>query len=246
MRFEIKNNSTSWNGLAKAVLDLSEQEPLVIIASKQIVTGLDDRLLVPYERERYKQFRFDDDRERYLTTHALKRRVLGALHGCLGIEMCFTTRQGEKPRLQGDGPNFNLSHSGNWVAMIVSTEAQVGIDVEQPSIALDHDKLASLVFHPQDRFLPEPASPLERFYTAWTLKEAISKGVGLGLSLPLNELRLRPMGQGYYHCLYQQKWWHTMHWRIENDAHMAIACGLPWRKACILRVVNGGESASDT
>jgi 4'-phosphopantetheinyl transferase len=245
MRFEIKKNSTSWGDLAKAVLDLPKQEPLVVIAPKQIVTGLHDALLVPHERERYRQFRFDGDRERYLTTHALKRRVLGALLGCSGIELCFRNLQGGKPRLQGDGPHFNLSHSGNWVAMIVSTETPVGIDVEQPTLALDHDQLASLVFHPQDRFLPEPTSPLERFYTAWTLKEAISKGVGLGLSLPLSGLHLRPIGQGCYHCMYQQKWWHAVHWRIENDVHIAIARGLPWRKACILRVVNGGECVSN-
>jgi 4'-phosphopantetheinyl transferase len=241
MPFEKEELTTLLSGLTDTVLGLAWDDPLVVIAPRRIGSELFQDALCADERERLGRFRFHDDRERFLAAHALKRRLLAALLDCPAEGLRFASGQGEKPRLAGGGPDFNLSHSGDWVALIVAGNTPVGIDVEQPSETTDCGQLASQVFHPEDRFQPEPMSPQERFYTAWTLKEAVSKGIGLGLALPFPELRLWPVGRGCYCCMYQGAPWHALHWRIGEGAHIAMACGSPWNCARVLRVESAGR-----
>ncbi|WDU79087.1 MULTISPECIES: 4'-phosphopantetheinyl transferase family protein [Lysinibacillus] len=73
------------------------------------------------------------------------------------------------PHWQGD---FNLSHSGNWIVLAVTTIGRVGIDVEEIK-PVSEDVMVyalseterQLVFH----------QPLHVFYEFWTLKEALFK-----------------------------------------------------------------------
>lgn len=105
-----------------------------------------------------------------------------------------------RPYLPNSEIDFNISHSGQWIALIFSrsfTKSVVGIDVEHPQkprrfeALLRHyantEELEGLLppaYHP----LPDLAS---RFYLSWCLREAILKTQGIGI-VKLSEVRHLP------------------------------------------------------
>lgn len=223
-----------WNGPIGG-LKLDEGELLVATARHSGLARFAPGLLSSDELNRSRQFRVTADRDRFLAAHALKRRLLGALLDIPGARLSFEQQEAGKPQLMGKNLHFNLSHSGDWVALAVSAAAPVGIDVEQGDTA-PPEELLSAVLHPYDHFTPDPISPTERFYTAWTLKEAVSKGIGGGLALPFAQLQLEPVALSRYRCMYGSACWEAEHWRLEDGAHLAIACHTAWSRARLLRI----------
>lgn len=192
-------------------------------------------LLSTDELNRSRQFRVAADRDRFFAAHALKRRLLGALLDVPAARLRFEHRWAGKPQLVGCELQFNLSHSGDWVALAISRSSPVGVDIEQGDTALPEGML-SVALHPKDRLVPEPDSPAERFYTAWTLKEAVTKGVGIGLAQPFAQLRLEPTTPTRYRCRHGDKVWHAEHRTLEGGAHLAVACLFPWMRLRLLRI----------
>ena len=125
-----------------------------------------------------------------------------ALNYCVGrlllqeavIEMGFgrekldhiTYSQRSKPLL--DGLFFNISHSGDFVAIAYSVDTPLGLDVEVPRpIELSDfrawfraDEWQDIMGHPM---------PEKRFYEYWIRKEAILKATDLPLSA-LHQIRI--------------------------------------------------------
>jgi 4'-phosphopantetheinyl transferase len=91
-----------------------------------------------------------------------------------------------KPFIAG-GPFFNVSHSGDYAAAVVSENAPVGIDIEntENNRGGNFSRLAEKAFHPEElsRFNKNPTR--QHFYEVWTQKEAFvkMKGGGLGIGL---------------------------------------------------------------
>ena len=85
--------------------------------------------------------------------------------------------------------HFNVSHTDGLVVCLVSTEHEVGVDVELFSRAPKLLELAPTVFAPRERAalaaLPG-AAQAGRAVTLWTLKESYIKARGMGLALPLD------------------------------------------------------------
>ena len=81
-----------------------------------------------------------------------------------------------KPYLPG--LEFNLSHSGPWVALAVG-EGPVGVDVECFRPDLPMEKIAARHFTPEERRL---ADTPEDFLRIWTAKESYLKRLGKGLA----------------------------------------------------------------
>jgi 4'-phosphopantetheinyl transferase len=82
---------------------------------------------------------------------------------------------------------FNLSHCATRVVCVVCSELDCGIDVEATSRAVDSTVLIQRCLSARERAWVTAAAPRlrgERFLRLWTLKEAVTKAVGLGLSLP--------------------------------------------------------------
>ena len=73
----------------------------------------------------------------------------------------------------------------------------MGIDIERVR-PLDHLDLARRYFHPNEVAAIEGVRPTEEqllaFFRTWTLKEAIVKAIGRGLSIPLDtfEVQIAP------------------------------------------------------
>ena len=145
-------------------------------------------LLSADERLRLSRFRFADHQRRFQIGHGALRRILGGYLERDPREIAFRQGPRGKPYLAGDGPFFNLSHSGK-IALIGVADAELGLDVEK----VRH--LESLMQIARRHFSAGEFTALEAldveaqklaFYRCWTRKEAFIKALGEGLSMSLD------------------------------------------------------------
>lgn len=129
-------------------------------------------------------------RRRVLARAAL-RAVIGRYTGAAPSSLAFEYGSFGKPRLavtNGSCPHFNVSTAGD-LCVIAVAGVEVGVDVEQIEARDDLDAFASRFFAPREAKaleLLEGEQKVRAFFTTWTLKEALLKGRGAGLSAPLS------------------------------------------------------------
>jgi 4'-phosphopantetheinyl transferase len=141
------------------------------------------------ERERVARYRFEDDRLRSQVAWGLLRIFLGRIRGEDPRDIEFVRNEFQKPLLP-TGPSFNMAHSGDWVLLGVAPDGRFGLDVEAPRRLPNLLDLARIVFSLDEiselQSYPE-AHRLSAFFRGWTRKEAFTKAIGGGLSVPLKE-----------------------------------------------------------
>lgn len=160
--------------------------------------GADDQALwgclSPQEQERANRFRFELHRQRFVRTHAFSRQIIARYTRVPAAQIAFLSRPEGKPSLADPGPRdirFNLSHSGDLLALAVTSGREVGIDVEIHSDGLDWRHIAGSYFDAREAAalegLPDPAQRLAWFYRIWTMKEAYLKARGQGIAAGLRQ-----------------------------------------------------------
>lgn len=154
-------------------------------------------LLDDAERARAERFRFERDRHAYIAAHALARTMLSAQSTVPPSDWRFSTNAYGKPEILREAGvlplQFNLSHTRGLVAVALTLEHDVGIDVESVDAKRFSLDLAERSFAPKEVDLLHaiPASDLpEALFAIWTLKEACIKAMGRGLSVPLDAFAL--------------------------------------------------------
>jgi len=119
-------------------------------------------------------------RHRFMLARAFLRRALGARLGRDPDGLEFHYSAGGKPLL--DGIHFNLSHTADRLALVISTRHPVGVDIEVLR-AVDARAIAGVHFAPAEAAtLARSAEPLPAFFRLWTRKEAVLKAHGLGIT----------------------------------------------------------------
>ncbi len=157
-------------------------------------------LLSSDEIDRYQRYRVEKSRHQYLVTRALVRTALSRYLDVPPERLKFQASEHGKPFLAFPADcalRFNPSHTNGLAACAVTTGGDIGLDVEEiqpdfPTIGISErffceEERQSLAGVPTEE-------RITRFYELWTLKEALLKGLGSGLSIPLTEfaVRLRP------------------------------------------------------
>jgi 4'-phosphopantetheinyl transferase len=154
-------------------------------------------------RVRLRRMARAEDRDRGVLAHSLARRLLAAAVGgrpedveldrhCAG---CGSREHG-KPFLRagaggaGPAPQFNLTHSGRVVAVVLGpADLPVGVDVEAAR-GLDWAPLRRNVFGDDEWAAADAAADPERErFAIWARKEAAVKASGHGLALGLSQVR---------------------------------------------------------
>jgi|GEM_PF-1268310 phosphopantetheinyl transferase len=139
-------------------------------------------ILSKAEQQRASAFANTNHQSRFIVTRGVLRSILARYTQTSPSTLLFSSTP--KPYLL-DFPNvhFNLSHSGDYLAVAVSTVSKVGIDIQlhRPVKAL---AIAKRYFHPEEYQalyqIPEHYLPV--FFEAWSAKEAYLKYQGVGLS----------------------------------------------------------------
>lgn len=145
-------------------------------------------LLSAGERQRLQRFHFADHRRRYQIGHGALRAILAGYLGTEPAAVDFAQGPRGKPHLVGDGPCFNLSHSGK-LALIGVARSELGLDVEKVRHLESLTEIARKHFSPSEFAALDALTGDERelaFYRCWTRKEAYIKALGEGLSMPLD------------------------------------------------------------
>lgn len=202
-------------------ISLAGDEVLVILARRHLAGNMRLQRLSPEEIARYHAYVLEADRQRHLLAHGLKRQLLARFTDAAPETLQFRTGHAGKPALSCEEIHFNLSHSGDWVALAFSAGHAVGIDVEQAR-NLEYQNLLTLIAHPQDDPLFAHESPVQAFLSNWSMKEAVTKCLGLGLSMPFTSLWLNHGGNADFTCTGKDGTWHGKHF-IRDDTHIAVA-----------------------
>ncbi|MEW7010017.1 4'-phosphopantetheinyl transferase family protein [Lentilitoribacter sp. EG35] len=152
-------------------------------------------LLSTEEKDRYYRFHHIDDRLRFLATRALVRTSLSRYSPIEPKEWIFTSDIYGRPKISSSHPiersiSFNISHTRELVALAITTDRRIGIDVEADTGQVAPLDIADYHFAPSEinelNALHIEERP-HRFFEYWTLKEAYVKARGIGLSIPLNQ-----------------------------------------------------------
>jgi len=137
------------------------------------------------ELERASRFHFEADRWHWSRAHSALRMILSRYTGTGPLDLEFQIGEHGKPALENpDAPHFNLSHSGDWALVAVSTHAPVGVDVERIRENVD---IAALLRRLRETDLPENR---DACFRRWAHREARSKAHG-------GPLMIMPPGDTY-------------------------------------------------
>ncbi len=162
-------------------------EPMEDGAVAQLARLLDDS-----ERAHAATLRHGPDRHAYVMAHALTRATLSSAFDLAPQHWRFAPGRHGKPHVVGPEAarslSFNLSHARGMVAVALSCDRDVGVDVELIEPGKLTLQLADQMYAPSERALchaaPE-AQLTDALYDIWTLKEAYIKADGGGFTIPL-------------------------------------------------------------
>jgi phosphopantetheinyl transferase len=153
------------------------------------------------ERRRLNALRRERDRILFGMAHVFLRRVLSAYARCHRPEQwCFEREVRGRPAVRADlahgqarGLRFSLSHTDGLVAVAVSRDWPVGVDVESLQRPLELPSISPALLADAERPWFDELPEVEQrtaFLNLWTMKEALLKAHGVGIADGLNHIAL--------------------------------------------------------
>lgn len=158
------------------------------------------KLLSEDERSRSDRFKRESLRRNFVAARGNLRLILAQWLGCKPKAIQFSYSDRGKPYLQkSKGIYFNLAHSHDLAIYAVSSNREVGIDLEYINPQCDIERIAQRYFSLSEYKVikefgdREPSLAIQTFYQAWTLKEAYGKATGEGIANILESLNVSPL-----------------------------------------------------
>jgi 4'-phosphopantetheinyl transferase len=135
------------------------------------------------ERSRAEKFLRADDRNTYISCHGLLRSILSKKIHIDPLAVTYHYDIKNKPQLLGNEYFFNISHTRDAFAFIVSDAFDVGIDIEKIDSGIDLFPLVKSFFSEKEQKFVFSGKELihDRFTLLWTRKEALLKAIGIGI-----------------------------------------------------------------
>lgn len=153
------------------------------------------KVLSSRERTCAYRFVYEKDRNRFVLAHGLVRHMLARYLDTSAESISFDAGPAGKPKLKGHSHriSFNLSHSSARAVVAVSDGRDVGVDVEQERRDVDVLAISRTSFFRSEFEAICSAPPAQRysvFFRYWVAKEAVLKGEGFGLGVPLDQFEV--------------------------------------------------------
>lgn len=193
--------------------------------------------LSPAEQKRASSLKQEQDQLRFIASRILLRRLLSLYLDLPADALLFQTGEHGKPYLCMDRQDlpqiyFNLSHSGDFVALAFSAATPVGIDIERTRKNIHAETLVRRFFHPDEysEFLKLNDDDKQAFlFRRWTVREAFLKGLGKGFSISPDSFYIQE-----HPCMYcikksQKDYssWHIVSVPVPKDYYCSIAYQVP-------------------
>lgn len=162
------------------------------------------------ELDRGHSLRMDSKRHAYFSSRILLRQTLSFYLNYPAEKLSFKIGPHGKPYLSSPAGSdsgsfrpamyFNLSHSGDYIAIAFSSAAPIGIDIEKVREHFRGESLVRRFFHP-DEFIEyknlQKCDQQEFVFRRWTVREAFLKGLGNGLSISPDSFCVSVLDSGF-------------------------------------------------
>ncbi|WP_111640988.1 4'-phosphopantetheinyl transferase family protein [Marinimicrobium alkaliphilum] len=128
--------------------------------------------------------------------------------------------------------SFSVSHSGDWLAIAVTGETTIGVDIENSSRAANWRAVAKRFFAESEIEALEKSPEQRRrqhFFELWTLKEAYFKARGTGISAGLAKPEFHIDNNGSIHVHFDpslndnDKDWQFHHYHLGDHYSLSVA-----------------------
>jgi phosphopantetheinyl transferase len=164
-------------------------------------------LLSDWEQQRLDRLRVEADKVRFVAAHLLVRAALSEMYPAALTDWKLDQTVAGKPFVCGpcgaEGCQFSLAHASGLVGCAVAS-VPVGFDIEPLHQNFDVDELLprTLALHELAQWGQTPCDhQVRRFLSYWTLKEALAKGLGVGMRAPFSSLAFELEGDSHAHVL---------------------------------------------
>jgi phosphopantetheinyl transferase len=145
------------------------------------------------ELARMRRFVQTAARTSYCLARLLTRTLVSAATGLARDDIVFSEAEKGKPYVAGNPLRFNWSHAAGCVAVAISRQGEIGIDLEERGRSLaDELEIARRFFSREEAAWIEAGGESgrgERFVSIFVQKEAFLKMTGEGLSGSLKEAK---------------------------------------------------------
>jgi len=184
------------------------------------------------EKKRAGGFKFIDDAKGFILARGLLRVIIGMYLGIKpGAVNLHYTFYG-KPFLPDSNLAFNISYSNKNIVLGFGKCGDIGLDIEYVNEVFEWNLIAETFFSWQEvtsiMTLPQHVQH-EAFFTLWTMKEAIVKALGFGLTgietitgkdfdeLNIDSVWQIQFGEGVQGALATtEKWEHLKYYRLKE------------------------------
>ena len=190
--------------------------------------------LHPDERLRWRRFIHPGARRRFTLCRAAIRAILCERLGCANSDLTFGEGVHEKPFALVNGSpapiSFNLSHGGSNGLIALADEGRIGVDVEERTHRRDFDRLIEAAFGVNEQCALRNArgdGMIHLFFRLWTIKEALIKALGTGLSFDPAEFEApASMRRGASSAAYRFPQLPSIEWRVSDLGCEAFAAAV--------------------
>lgn len=166
--------------------------PLVKMADR---VDLLSEMLSKDEIERASRFKFEKDKNEYISSRALLRTILSLYLKIEARQIQFNYGKYGKPTVDScmnpRGFNFNMSHSHGFAMYAFRRHRKVGVDIERIKDISEMAELVGRFFTKRENAVFQQLSESEKkkfVFQLWTRKEAYVKCKGAGLNIPLDTI----------------------------------------------------------
>lgn len=143
------------------------------------------------EKQKAESFHFARDQLKYTFCRASLRVLLAHYAEISPEKIQFQYTAHGKPYLCGD-LSFNLSHTDDRMIVALSSSQEIGIDIEKMRWVSDYLAISENYFSEsecQHVMQRSTEHQLAAFFHCWVRKEALLKGIGLGISTGLSAIQ---------------------------------------------------------
>ena len=158
---------------------------------QSLIPDLYHGVLNTTEKQHISRQKIESVRKQRILSRAILRLILGChTHEPAQNLQIHTSKYG-KPYLKNQNIYFNVSHTKHMLIVALSTQYDVGIDIEYKNTDIQTQNLPKQCFHPQEweYFQSLPHNKKQLFFLEmWTKKEAASKAIGLGFHYPFQQI----------------------------------------------------------